>query len=135
MVAGGYCFANSRHSRSREIARSGAKERGRRGDSISYLTCSRDASWWLDFDGEDAAAVPPDFCSGVAALGRGGLCHTLKYLILGCEYLSECVHLSIGFFENFCGRTNLNYSGSSMQVLSFKGSNCTSNGVNPWPVW
>jgi hypothetical protein len=28
-------------------------------------------------------------------------CHTLKYLILGCEYLLKCVHLSIGFFENF----------------------------------
>jgi hypothetical protein len=28
-------------------------------------------------------------------------CHTLKYLILGCEYLLECVCLSIGFFENF----------------------------------
>jgi hypothetical protein len=29
------------------------------------------------------------------------VCHTLKYLILGCEYLSEYVHLSIGFFKNF----------------------------------
>jgi hypothetical protein len=28
-------------------------------------------------------------------------CHTLKYLILGCEYLLQYVHLSIGFFENF----------------------------------
>jgi hypothetical protein len=28
-------------------------------------------------------------------------CHTLKYLILECECLLECVHLSIGFFENF----------------------------------
>jgi hypothetical protein len=24
-------------------------------------------------------------------------CHTLKYLILVCEYLLECVHPSIGF--------------------------------------
>jgi hypothetical protein len=30
-----------------------------------------------------------------------GECHTLKYLILGCDYLLQCVHLSIGFFENF----------------------------------
>jgi hypothetical protein len=29
------------------------------------------------------------------------LCHTLKYLILGCECLLGCVHLSIGFFESF----------------------------------
>jgi hypothetical protein len=28
-------------------------------------------------------------------------CHTLKYLILECEYLLKCVHLSIGFFKNF----------------------------------
>jgi hypothetical protein len=28
-------------------------------------------------------------------------CHTLKYLILECEYLLQYVHLSIGFFENF----------------------------------
>jgi hypothetical protein len=28
-------------------------------------------------------------------------CNTLKYLILGCEYLLECVHLSIGISENF----------------------------------
>jgi hypothetical protein len=27
-------------------------------------------------------------------------CHTLKYLILGCECLLQCVHLSIGFSEN-----------------------------------
>jgi hypothetical protein len=27
--------------------------------------------------------------------------HTLKYLILGCESLLQCVHLSIGFSENF----------------------------------
>jgi hypothetical protein len=30
-----------------------------------------------------------------------GPCHTLKYLILGCEYLLQCDPLSIGFFENF----------------------------------
>jgi hypothetical protein len=28
-------------------------------------------------------------------------CHTLKYLILGYEYLLECVCPSIGFLENF----------------------------------
>jgi hypothetical protein len=26
-------------------------------------------------------------------------CHTLKYLILGCDYLLQCVHLSIRFFS------------------------------------
>jgi hypothetical protein len=36
----------------------------------------------------------------ISRLGERG-CHTLKYLILGCEYLSEYVHLSIGFSENF----------------------------------
>jgi hypothetical protein len=34
-------------------------------------------------------------------LNQIGLCHTLKYLILECEYLLECVHPSLGFFENF----------------------------------
>jgi hypothetical protein len=33
--------------------------------------------------------------------GVGGGCHTLKYLILGCECLLGCVHLSIGFSKNF----------------------------------
>jgi hypothetical protein len=28
-------------------------------------------------------------------------CHTLKYLILGCECLLQYVHLSIEFFKNF----------------------------------
>jgi hypothetical protein len=32
-----------------------------------------------------------------------------------------------------CGRTNLNYTGSSTQVLS-QGLQCTSNGITPWPV-
>jgi hypothetical protein len=27
------------------------------------------------------------------------MCHTLKYSILGCDYLLQCVHLSIGFFS------------------------------------
>jgi hypothetical protein len=29
------------------------------------------------------------------------ICHTLKYLILGCDYLLQYVHLSIEFSENF----------------------------------
>jgi hypothetical protein len=36
--------------------------------------------------------------------------------------------------DTSCGRTNLNYTGSSTRVLSLKGSNCTSNGIIPWPV-
>jgi hypothetical protein len=31
---------------------------------------------------------------------EGNRCHTLKYLILGCEYFLERVHLSIGFSVN-----------------------------------
>jgi hypothetical protein len=30
-----------------------------------------------------------------------GCCHTLKYSILGCDYLLQYVHLSIEFSENF----------------------------------
>jgi hypothetical protein len=44
---------------------------------------------------------------------------------------------SIGVEEGrggVCGRTNLNYTDSSMQVLSLKGSHRTSNGVTSWPV-
>jgi hypothetical protein len=44
MVVGGYCFGNSRQSRAREIARSRANERGRRVDSIPYLTYRGGAS-------------------------------------------------------------------------------------------
>jgi hypothetical protein len=29
------------------------------------------------------------------------VCHTLKYSILGCDYLLQFVHLSIGFSKNF----------------------------------
>jgi hypothetical protein len=32
---------------------------------------------------------------------RPSHCHALKYLILGCECLLGCVHLSIGFSEIF----------------------------------
>jgi hypothetical protein len=53
MVAGGYSFANSHHSRARKIMRSGANERGRRGDLIPYLTYRGGASWWPDFAGEE----------------------------------------------------------------------------------
>jgi hypothetical protein len=28
-------------------------------------------------------------------------CHTLKYSILGCECILQCVYVSLGFFENF----------------------------------
>jgi hypothetical protein len=28
-------------------------------------------------------------------------CHTLKYLILGCEYLLKCINPSLGFPKNF----------------------------------
>jgi hypothetical protein len=56
MVAGGNCFPNCRRSRAREIARSGANERARRGDSIPYLTYRGDASWWSNFVEEEAAA-------------------------------------------------------------------------------
>jgi hypothetical protein len=56
MVAGGYNFSNSCRSRAREVARSGANERGRRGDSIPYITYRRNASWWSNLAGEEAAA-------------------------------------------------------------------------------
>jgi hypothetical protein len=73
MVAGGYYFSNSRRSRAWEVARSKANERGRRGDSIPYLTYRVDASWWSNSAGEEAAvalfrAVPLLF---VAAACRG----------------------------------------------------------------
>jgi hypothetical protein len=57
MVAGGYCFSNSRQSRAREIARSRAKERGQGRDSIPYLTYRRGASWWPDFAGEEGGSA------------------------------------------------------------------------------
>jgi hypothetical protein len=31
----------------------------------------------------------------------GQLCHAIKYLILGCDYLLECVHPSLGFLGIF----------------------------------
>jgi hypothetical protein len=76
MVAGAHCWPNSQHSRAREIGRSGAKERGRQGDSIPYLTYRADASWWLNFIGEVAVAVLSILFLGNGAsawvLARGG---------------------------------------------------------------
>jgi hypothetical protein len=68
MVAGGCCLSNPRRSRAREIARSGANERGRRGDSIPYITYRGDASWWSNFTTEEGSggSVP---CGGVSARG------------------------------------------------------------------
>jgi hypothetical protein len=60
---GGYFSSNCHRSRAREVARSGANERGRRGDSIPYLTYRGDAPWRSNFMEEDAAAVP-FICSG-----------------------------------------------------------------------
>jgi hypothetical protein len=72
MVTGTHCWPNSQRSRAREIARSGAKERGQRGDSIPYLTYHADASWWLSFAGEVAVAV-----LSVRFLGNGASAQVL----------------------------------------------------------
>jgi hypothetical protein len=41
-------------------------------------------------------------CQSSHSLTLAGVeCHTIKYPILGCEYLLQCVHLSIGFSKNF----------------------------------
>jgi hypothetical protein len=47
------------------------KRRGR--ETILYLTCHGDASWWPKSTVQGATAVRPGFCSWAAALGRGGL--------------------------------------------------------------
>jgi hypothetical protein len=58
MVVGGYNSSNSHRSRAREVARSGANERGRRGDSIPYLTYRGDASWRSNFTREEVPTGP-----------------------------------------------------------------------------
>jgi hypothetical protein len=40
---------------------------------------------------------------------------------------------TISLFQNKCGRTNLNYTGSSTRVHS-RGLRRASNGIIPWPV-
>jgi hypothetical protein len=72
MVAGGYCWLNSWHSRAREIARRRAKERGRRGDSIPYFTYrgGGGASWWPNFAGEEGGGGSiPVLGGGASAQG------------------------------------------------------------------
>jgi hypothetical protein len=64
MVAGAHCWPDSRRSRAREIMRSGVKERGQRGDSISPLNHGEEAPWWRESRREEVAA----HCSGAAAL-------------------------------------------------------------------
>jgi hypothetical protein len=56
MVTGGHCSPNFRQFRAWEVARSGANERGRWGDSIPYLTYHGDASWWSNFVKEEVTA-------------------------------------------------------------------------------
>jgi hypothetical protein len=78
MVTGRYCSSNSHRSRAQEVARSGANERGRRGDSIPYLTYRGDASWLSNFDqeGDGCGSVhgggwaPGADCRGAAAAGK-----------------------------------------------------------------
>jgi hypothetical protein len=40
-------------------------------------------------------------CYANSSANLKALCHTLKYLILGCEYLLQYVHPSMGFFREF----------------------------------
>jgi hypothetical protein len=77
MVTGVHCSSNSHHSRAREVARSGANERGRREDSIPYLTYRGDASWRSNFAEEVMAAGLFCFWAAVlfmAALDGAGAC-------------------------------------------------------------
>jgi hypothetical protein len=53
--------------------------------------------------------VPKEMIEHSLNVNTKATCHTLKYLILGCEYLLECVRLSIGFSENF-QNFSVNYS-------------------------
>jgi hypothetical protein len=92
---GRYCSLNSRHSRAREVARSGANERERRGDSIPYLTYRGDASWRSNFAEEVATAGL--FCSwlhfypwrlpaGTTARTQAGQGRTvLHFLVVVCS--------------------------------------------------
>jgi hypothetical protein len=80
METSGYCSSNCRRFRAREVAGSGGKERGRRGDSVPYLTYHGDVSWWSNFAGEAApaglfcswVALPFMACSGGAGQGQEG---------------------------------------------------------------
>jgi diadenosine tetraphosphatase ApaH/serine/threonine PP2A family protein phosphatase len=42
-------------------------------------------------------------------------------------------NFKIAHYGHMCGRTNLNYTGSSTRV-HFRGLQRTSNGIIPWPV-
>jgi hypothetical protein len=58
-----------------------------------------------------------------------------EYPMLVAETLINAVasHKMLSFMDGNCGRTNLNYTGSSTQVHS-RGLQRTSNGIIPWPV-
>jgi hypothetical protein len=56
----------------------------------------------------------------ISVAGCGSICHTLKYLILECEYLSECVYPSLGFFKNFPD-FSVDYSLFSVELNPFIG--------------
>jgi hypothetical protein len=59
-----------------------------------------DGMAWLEVELKSSELSCPlgDVARGVGIVED---CHTLKYLILVCDYLLQCVHLSIRFFENF----------------------------------
>jgi hypothetical protein len=67
---------------------SGENERGRRGDSIPYLTYCGDAPWRSNFTEEDAAAVL--FCSCAGSCSGGCLLCTWA-LAGGCGCRREAV--------------------------------------------
>jgi hypothetical protein len=67
----------------------------RRTLSASAITASSSLST------PDTTCLLKVLSSASSAFSWAVRCHTLKYLILGCEYLLQCVYLPIGFFENF----------------------------------
>jgi hypothetical protein len=76
-----------------------------------------------------------------AGLGEGGQTSTSKLAVPVALHPGDPPRVvctlegpeDLGEPDTVCGRTNLNYTGSSAQVL-FQGLQRTSNSVIPWPV-
>jgi hypothetical protein len=105
-----------------------------KGQALADLIAERTSSdiaalsiraWAMYFDG----SVCGDG-SGIGILLVSPLGATYSFSI---RLPTPCTNNLAEYEAVYCGRTNLNYTGSSTQVLS-RGLQRTSNGVTPWPI-
>jgi hypothetical protein len=101
------------------------------GSGLNLIFASTLRKMGLDFTDMLAPSKSPFY-----GIVPGNAAHPLGTMVLPVtfgtreNYRTEFIKFEVA---NFCGRTNLNYTGSSTQV-HFLGLQRASNGIIPWPV-